>query len=353
MLGRLAVLSSALAFRPSAPRASTPHMSAPRASTPHMSERARRRHLKEIGEIDPIDVQIIQRQFATVRELPRILGTEAGNATNILELDDYREPSFKRLFTHKTWQRYTGGSAIGRILRLVRQWPFCLVMQATWPLLLFNACWALLVTAAVPAHVLTGWSRGLQATMQLQGAAIGLLLVFRTDNAYRRLEEARKDWSRILYLSREVVSRVLVSCEYPVTCEVARYLCSFAWSLRDMLRDAEDRDDILDVLLDAEEASWVVSQRSRPLALLGRVRQVLMRELDAGELSATQHYAIDMDVRELSSVVATCERLFSSPIPPNMARHGVRSLILWLFGIPTARILIAHSRGEVLIKLMS
>jgi len=146
---------------------------------------------------------------------------------------------------------------------------------------------------------------------------------------------------------------VLVSCEYPVTCEVARYLCSFAWSLRDMLRDAEDRDDILDVLLDAEEASWVVSQRSRPLALLGRVRQVLMRELDAGELSATQHYAIDMDVRELSSVVATCERLFSSPIPPNMARHGVRSLILWLFGIPTARILIAHSRGEVLIKLMS
>ena len=181
----------------------------------------------------------------------------------------------------------------------------------------------------------------------------GLLLVFRTDNAYRRLEEARKDWSRILYLSREVVSRVLVSCEYPVTCEVARYLCSFAWSLRDMLRDAEDRDDILDVLLDAEEASWVVSQRSRPLALLGRVRQVLMRELDAGELSATQHYAIDMDVRELSSVVATCERLFSSPIPPNMARHGVRSLILWLFGIPTARILIAHSRGEVLIKLMS
>ena len=89
------------------------------------------------------------------------------------------------------------------------------------------------------------------------------------------------------------------------------------------------------------------------LALLGRVRQVLMRELDAGELSATQHYAIDMDVRELSSVVATCERLFSSPIPPNMARHGVRSLILWLFGIPTARILIAHSRGEVLIKLMS
>ena len=130
MLGLLAVSSSALAFRPSAPR----------ASTPYMSERARRRHLKEIGEIDPIDVQIIQRQFATVRELPRILGTEAGNATNILELDDYREPSFKRLFTHKTWQRYTGGSAIGRILRLVRQWPFCLVMQATWPLLLFNAC---------------------------------------------------------------------------------------------------------------------------------------------------------------------------------------------------------------------
>ena len=34
---------------------------------------------------------------------------------------------------------------------------------------------------------------------------------------------------------------------------------------------------------------------------------------------------IDCDVRELFEIVANCERLFSSPIPPNMARHGMRA----------------------------
>lgn len=31
---------------------------------------------------------------------------------------------------------------------------------------------------------------------------------------------------------------------------------------------------------------------------------------------------------------AACERLFTSPIPPNMARHGMRSLTLWLCALP-------------------
>jgi putative membrane protein len=32
--------------------------------------------------------------------------------------------------------------------------------------------------------------------------------------------------------------------------------------------------------------------------------------------------------------VTRCERLFSSPIPPNMARHGMRSLVLQLLLLP-------------------
>ena len=43
---------------------------------------------------------------------------------------------------------------------------------------------------------------------------------------------------------------------------------------------------------------------------------------------------IDVDLRELDDIVSSCERLFSSPIPPNMARHGMRSPLLWLVGLP-------------------
>ena len=58
------------------------------------------------------------------------------------------------------------------------------------------------------------------------------------------------------------------------------------------------------------------------------------RELTRGTLSPTQHYSIDMDVAKLYEIVTNCERLFSSPIPPNMARHGMRSLVLQMGLLP-------------------
>jgi predicted membrane chloride channel (bestrophin family) len=33
-------------------------------------------------------------------------------------------------------------------------------------------------------------------------------------------------------------------------------------------------------------------------------------------------------------IVGSCERLFSSPLPPTMSRHVVRCLQLWLLGFP-------------------
>ena len=43
---------------------------------------------------------------------------------------------------------------------------------------------------------------------------------------------------------------------------------------------------------------------------------------------------MEEDVRELDLVVGSCERLFSSPLPPTMSRHIVRCLQLWLVGFP-------------------
>lgn len=43
---------------------------------------------------------------------------------------------------------------------------------------------------------------------------------------------------------------------------------------------------------------------------------------------------LEEDVRALDMVVGSCERLFSSPLPPTMTRHLVRSLLLWLGLLP-------------------
>jgi len=43
---------------------------------------------------------------------------------------------------------------------------------------------------------------------------------------------------------------------------------------------------------------------------------------------------LEDDVRQLDTIVGACERIFSSPVPPTMARHIVRCLQLWLIGFP-------------------
>ena len=55
------------------------------------------------------------------------------------EVDDYIEPTFRRLFTHQTWERYTGGSALGRLGRLVVNWRFDAVLSRVWPVLVYDS----------------------------------------------------------------------------------------------------------------------------------------------------------------------------------------------------------------------
>ena len=292
---------------------------------------------KEVSTLVPIDVQVLQNQLDAVRQLPRLrdrLELAQGMLRLDYEYEDKREPTFRRLFTHATWERYTGGPSLQRWIRLLIGWRQSTVLRAVWPTVLVISLWSALIAVAFPRGVLTARASAMALPLSLQGGAIGLLLVFRTNNAYDRLEEARDMWQELVYLSREVVSKCVVSLDFSVVCEVCRYLCALTWTLRDAVRSSKRRDDILQTLLTKDEAAWVGSQRSQPFAILTRVRRVLYEEFEKGKLPAHLHYVIEMDLAQIDKSIATCERLFSSPIPPNMARHGMRALVMWLLLLP-------------------
>jgi hypothetical protein len=117
--------------------------------------------------------------------------------------------------------------------------------------------------------------------------------------------------------------------------------------------------EVLDLLLPPGEAQWFATFRSRPLVLLGACRRVLHAQYRAGTLDRVVYRKLDevriyhpwarttsgpsprlwavmtwQDLKELDLVIGGCERLFSSPAPPTMARHAVRSMFLWLLGLP-------------------
>jgi putative membrane protein len=192
-------------------------------------------------------------------------------------------------------------------------WRFSKVSTSIMPEVLLSFVWALFVSKQLRMLVATkllALTSEMWVPLSLQGTAIGLMLVFRTNSAY-----------------------------------VCRYLCAFSWSLRDKLRDGDTRDDILCLLLSDKEAAWVRTQRSRPLAIENLLRRLFSKEYQTGRLDANVHNSLDSDLEQIDGIVESCERLFSSPIPPNMARHGLRSLTIWIMALP---VVLAHSMNPLI-----
>lgn len=307
----------------------------------------------------------IKEQLAAVRELrpveqsaavQRSLWAAAGLIPAFKVSGLYTgEPSFTQLFSHETWTKYTGVAPIRRWLRALTTWRFSTVLASVWPICIGAAAWAYGV-ASIPAKFLP---RASPVPLTLMGSAIGLLLVFRVNNLYGRVAEARLLWGRAVFLCRQAAQTTATSLLFdeglPETLApsahasaemIGRYLAAFPWELSAKLTGKGDgvgktRDlkpgedlDILEALLPPAEAAWIGQARSRPLLLLGAIRRVLTRELRAGSLPSVVYRKLDEDLKELDLVVGGCERLFSSPVPPTMSRHAMRSQILWFLAMP-------------------
>lgn len=177
------------------------------------------------------------------------------------------------------------------------------------------------------------------------GTAIGLLLVFRNDQAYQRLAEARALYGKIILLGREIAAGAVTYLPraadgYPpeAAYTIVRLMAVFGWTFKARLRDGEKADEVIQAVLPAEEAAWLLRQRSPVVAIIGCVRQLLHQQQTQGHLDKHLQYKLERDLLELYQVVGGCERLFTSPIPPTFTRHVVRSMALWLLALPLALI---------------
>ena len=224
------------------------------------------------------------------------------------------------------------------------------MLAAVWPICLAAGTWGY-IAARLPARLL---DRVSPIPMTLMGSAIGLLLVFRTTNTYQRLNEARILWGRAVFYCREVAQSTAAALYFDDTipresraeareaaAKICQYLAAWAWELNAKLTGPTSirasslySDDVINVLLSEAEAKWLSSVRSRPLQLIGMCRRTLQKEFKRGTLPQHVHRKLDQDLAELGLVVGGCERLFSSPVPPTMSRHVVRSLLIWFTALP-------------------
>ena len=170
------------------------------------------------------------------------------------------EPSFTRLFTHETWSGYTGLSPWRRWLRVAQTWRFSTILASVAPICLAFSTWAFCI-ARLPAALLPRTS---PVPMSLMGTAIGLLLVFRTNNSYLRLNEARALWGGAVYLSRElaqgVATALLFDPQLPDAdrarqgaSRIYRHIAAYAWELQAKLSGRPGGEEVAP---DNEIVAW-------------------------------------------------------------------------------------------------
>ena len=90
---------------------------------------------------------------------------------------------------------------------ILASWYESTVLANVWPVCLVAALLAAGI-ASLPQALLPRVS---PLPLSLQGTAIGLLLVFRTNNSYLRLSEARELWGRAIVLCREIAQSVVIA----------------------------------------------------------------------------------------------------------------------------------------------
>ncbi|CAE8604725.1 unnamed protein product [Polarella glacialis] len=260
--------------------------------------------------------------------------------------------SLTHLWTHEDWELYASSN---RWIDALMEWPHSSVLRRTAApivaLIVFSLAVALLNQAILPGWGVTFRLVLPMAPLSASGGSLALLLVFRTNQAYDRLKEARQNWGALVLRTREIMQVLLAHSIYKDGLRVeendkdvaliARFLAVYGWVLRvrltPLMRGLGEDDEAIRALLPEREAEWILASRvqARPGQVLMRLRALiagLHRRQALGDILQIQEEQLAL----LGVVGGCCERLLSSPIGPTYTRHSMRVMLLWLFALPLA-----------------
>jgi len=180
--------------------------------------------------------------------------------------------------------------------------------------------------------------------------ALGLLLVFRTNSSYQRWLDARMTWAKIISQSRNMVRMAATFIseneENPnneaALNELSRAIWAFSRSLMNQVSDPKDDDKYLEELTDAFSKDsdsdgflpyiTSLSKEDRATTALMEVSLVL----NAIPVDEKRRVESDKSLVILGDCLATCDRIFTSPVPLVYTRHTARFLSLFLILLPLA-----------------
>jgi putative membrane protein len=163
----------------------------------------------------------------------------------------------------------------------------------------------------------------------LLGFVLSLFLVFRTNTAYDRWWEGRKQWGALVNVSRTLAIRVReFGGDAAVHGFFADHIPGFVDALKVHLRPSQggtpDRPS---------EAVWAQADHS-PNAWAQAMERHAASQLSSGAWTSHQHWLVSQNLERMVDVLGACERILKTPIPYSYSMFMKKFIFLYVVTLP-------------------
>jgi ion channel-forming bestrophin family protein len=179
---------------------------------------------------------------------------------------------------------------------------------------------------------------------EILGAALGLVLVLRTNAGYDRWWEARKLWGGIVNQSRNLAIACL--CYGPKDLDWQKKIITWTAALPHLTRlslRAQKPDSKVVALLGKEASDKIADAVHMPSQAAFEIAKILRQAYDAKNMDSFAFLEADKERALLIDHVGACERILSTPLATAYSIKIRRFIALFLLTLPFPLI---HSLGS-------
>ena len=150
----------------------------------------------------------------------------------------------------------------------------------------------------------------------LLGFVIGLLLVFRTNSAYDRWWEGRKQWGALVNISRNLaikLNSILPDEDHELKKYFSNSIINFVFALKEHLRNGVLAHELKDGAY--TDLELIMSAKHVPNAISKELQTKIHKLYKEGKITGDQLIIIDKELKAMIDILGACERIGNTPIP--------------------------------------
>lgn len=178
------------------------------------------------------------------------------------------------------------------------------------------------------------WLTNLNTVYSLVGFVISLLLVFRTNTAYDRWWEGRKQWGGLINDSRNLAVKLnILNLEMEDKEFFKRMVANFAFATRDHLINGADMKKLN---LTEYEKMRIAEVNHIPVGIVELMYEQIGDLRKRNVISPEDYLTIDKNLNSFIAMVGACERIKNTPIPFSYSLFIKKFIFFYTATLPVA-----------------